>query len=117
MKTPDITLAQIVGLVAAVAAMAAAFGLDLTQQQQDAITNLVTVAVPLLFAADAFIRHGRAKVAAAQAVAPAPTVVDKADVPQQLLPLSVQEEILRVSQGFGGAAQVPASRARGKAGE
>lgn len=61
MKTPDITLAQIVATVAALLGFAAAFGLSLTKTQQEALTNFITVAYPLVLVADAYIRGQRAK--------------------------------------------------------
>lgn len=71
MKTPDITPAQIVATVLAVLGLLAGFGLDVSKQTQDAIVQVITVGFPIFLAADAFIRHGRAKVAAAQVVAAA----------------------------------------------
>lgn len=65
MKTPDITLAQITATVAALIGFAAAFGLSLTNTQQEAITNFITVAYPLVLVADAYIRGQRAKMIAA----------------------------------------------------
>jgi hypothetical protein len=61
MKTPDITLAQIVATVGALLGFGLAFGLSLTKVQQDAITNFITVAYPLFLAADAYIRGNRSK--------------------------------------------------------
>jgi hypothetical protein len=68
-KTPDITLAQIVAVLLSVFGMAAAFGLDISQGKQDAIVDFITVMAPIVVAADAFIRHGRSKVAAAEVAA------------------------------------------------
>lgn len=68
MKTPDITLAQITATVAALIGFAAAFGLSLTKTQQEAITNFITVAYPLMLVADAYIRGQRAKAVAAGAL-------------------------------------------------
>jgi hypothetical protein len=53
LKTPDITTAQIVAVVGAAIALAVAFGLDISQEKQDAIKNLVIVLAPVLLAADA----------------------------------------------------------------
>lgn len=59
-KTPDVTPAQIIALVGALIGVGAAFGFDLSQQQQDAILQLVSIVAGLLLAGDAVIRHGRA---------------------------------------------------------
>jgi hypothetical protein len=59
-KTPDVTPVQAVALVGAVLAVAASFGFDLSQQQQDSIMQLVSIVAGLLLAGDAVIRHGRA---------------------------------------------------------
>lgn len=61
LATPDFTLAQVIAVVGSVFAVAAAFGLDISQAKQDAIIQLVTVVAPLLLAADAVIRHGRSR--------------------------------------------------------
>lgn len=66
MKMPDITLAQIIAVIGAIFGLTAAFGLPVSQQVQDSITQLVTVLAPVLIASDAAIRHGRSKVAAAR---------------------------------------------------
>lgn len=58
-KTPDITPAQIVGIVAAALATATAFGVDLTATQQHVLLA-DAAAVAALFIGDAAIRHGRA---------------------------------------------------------
>jgi hypothetical protein len=59
-KTPDVTPAQMVAVAGAIVAVAAAFGFDLTQQQQDAVMQLVSIVAGLLIAGDAVVRHGRA---------------------------------------------------------
>jgi uncharacterized membrane protein (UPF0136 family) len=61
----SITPAQVVAVVAAVVSFVVAFGVDLTQRQQDAILNLATVLSATLIAGDAVIRLGRSRVAAA----------------------------------------------------
>lgn len=59
-KTPDVTPVQAVAVVGAILAVAASFGFDLTQQQQDSIMQLVSIVAAVLLAGDAVIRHGRA---------------------------------------------------------
>lgn len=59
-KTPDVTPVQMVAVAGALLAVAASFGFDVTQQQQDAIMQLVSIVAGLLLAGDAVIRHGRA---------------------------------------------------------
>ena len=59
-KTPDVTPVQMVAVAGAILAVAASFGFDLTQQQQDSIMQLVSIVAGLLLAGDAVIRHGRA---------------------------------------------------------
>lgn len=66
MKTPDITLAQILATLGALVGFAAAFGLSLSKTQQEALTNFITVAYPLILVADAYIRGQRAKHLAAK---------------------------------------------------
>lgn len=61
LKTPDVTLVQIIAVLGAGFALAAAFGLDISQDKQNAIVQLVTVLAPIVIAADAVIRHGRAR--------------------------------------------------------
>lgn len=61
LKTPDITLAQIIAVLGAAFALTAAFGLDISQDKRDGIVQLVTVLAPIVVAADAFIRHGRSR--------------------------------------------------------
>jgi hypothetical protein len=58
-KTPDITPAQIVGLVSAAVGTAVAFGIDLTAVQQHVLIADAGVIGALLFG-DAVVRHGRA---------------------------------------------------------
>lgn len=67
MKTPDITLAQIIATVVALLGFLAAFGLSLTKAQQDAIVQVITVGYPIFLVADAYIRGQRAKAIAAGA--------------------------------------------------
>jgi hypothetical protein len=58
-KTPDITPAQIIGLVAAAVGTATAFGVDLTAVQQHVLIADAGVIGALLFG-DSIVRHGRA---------------------------------------------------------
>ncbi len=60
-----VTPAQIIATVGAVIAVAVSFGVDITQQQQDALLNLTGIVAAFLLGADAVIRHGRSKIAAA----------------------------------------------------
>jgi hypothetical protein len=71
MKTPDITPAQVLAVIAFILAQCVAFGwIDGTAQQ--AILSAVGTALPVAWAlADAMIRRGRSNVAAAQAHADA----------------------------------------------
>jgi hypothetical protein len=56
---PDITKAQIVGMIPLIAEFAHSFGIfTLSQPQQDSLTKLVTGGIAL-FGADAIIRFGR----------------------------------------------------------
>ena len=71
MKMPDVTPAQIVALAQAVAGVAVAFGLPLSEAQSVALIGLVGVIATVLFGADAKIRNGRAKVLEAQGYAEA----------------------------------------------
>jgi hypothetical protein len=73
---PDVTLAQILAVVTAALGLVAAFGLNISKDKQDAIVMFVTVMAPIVVLADAAIRHGRSRVAAAQA-APGTLVVNK----------------------------------------
>ena len=59
-KTPDVTPAQIVAIVGAAIAVAAAFGFDLNADQRDSVLQLVTVLSSVLVVGDAAVRHGRA---------------------------------------------------------
>lgn len=58
-KRPDITKAQIIGMIPLIAEFAHSFGIfTLSQPQQDSLTKLVTGGIAL-FGADAIIRFGR----------------------------------------------------------
>lgn len=67
MTKPDITPAQIVGLIGAALALLVAFGVDLNADQQNAVIDFAGKAVAALFGSDALIRFGRSRIAAAQA--------------------------------------------------
>jgi hypothetical protein len=59
LKTPDITPAQIVGIIPLLAEFAHSFGIfTLSAAQQDSLSKLVTAGIAL-FGADAIIRLGR----------------------------------------------------------
>jgi hypothetical protein len=62
MKTPDLTPAQIVSYLTAIASgLIALFALDLSDGQKAAVIGLIGATVPLAYGiADAIIRHGRA---------------------------------------------------------
>lgn len=70
MKAPDLTPAQIVSALAALAtALVVLFKLNISGEQQAAFATAIGVIVPIGWQiADAIIRHGRAGVAAAQHV-------------------------------------------------
>lgn len=64
MQTPDITKAQILALIQAVLALAIAFGVDLSTEQQTAILGLAGAVAVVLPIADAIIRNGRSRIVA-----------------------------------------------------
>lgn len=59
-ETPDITKAQIVAVITPILACLVAFGVDLSDAQQQAILGLAGVVSTVLTLGDAIIRHGRA---------------------------------------------------------
>lgn len=61
MQTPDVTKVQIIAFVGSLLALLTAFGLPLTEGQEQAIIDLVEKTAPLAIAADAVIRFGRSK--------------------------------------------------------
>lgn len=67
MKRPDVTPAQIVGLVASALTMIVAFGVDISAEQQASLIDFAGKAVAALFGSDALIRFGRSRIAAAAA--------------------------------------------------
>lgn len=70
MATPNITQAQVLALVTAVIGLIVSQGLVSNDNGQK-IIGIAAIAIPIVIAlADAFIRHGRAKVAAVQAAQP-----------------------------------------------
>lgn len=67
MATPDITPAQIAAALGVVVGLLVTNGL-ITNDTGKLVTGIASFALPaLLLVADAFIRHGRAQVAAAKA--------------------------------------------------
>ena len=60
LKTPNITPAQVVGIIPLIAEFCHSFGIfDLSQAQQDSLSKLVLAGIAL-FGADAIVRVGRA---------------------------------------------------------
>lgn len=73
MATPDVTPIQMLGggalaLLGAIFGVFAAFGHALTGEQTIAISGLVTAFVSVAVVADAVIRNGRSRIAAAKAM-------------------------------------------------
>lgn len=66
MEMPDITRAQTVALVQAVIAVVVAFGVDLSDAQVTALIGLAGAIAVVLPLADAIIRNGRSRIAAAE---------------------------------------------------
>jgi hypothetical protein len=60
-RMPDITAAQIVGLVGAVVSVAVSFGVHISKEQQEAILALAAAIAAILFAADAHVRTHRVR--------------------------------------------------------
>lgn len=60
-KIPDVTPVQFVGIIAAIVNTLVAFGVDLSEKQQNVILADAGVVAALLFG-DAVIRHGRSRV-------------------------------------------------------
>jgi hypothetical protein len=78
MKTPDVTPIQYLGasaliLLGSAYGLLSAFGHPLTGEQTIAITGAATAFTTVAVAADAVIRSGRAKIAAAAKAAKVPT--------------------------------------------
>lgn len=61
MSTPDVTKAQVVGIVQALLAVAVAFGAPITETQSAAVLGLAGVVFTVLTIADAMIRRARAE--------------------------------------------------------
>src|SRR5690349_16616321 len=57
---PDITPAQLTGVVGAVIAVAVSFGISISKEQQEAILALAAAVAAILFASDAHVRSRRA---------------------------------------------------------
>ncbi len=66
MKTPDITPVQIAAVVGALAAVAAAAGLPVSDELQNSIIDLVKIMAPILLASDFGIRAFRSRIAVAR---------------------------------------------------
>lgn len=62
METPDITKAQVVALLQAIIALAVAFGVSLSAEQQTALIGLAGAIAVVLPLADAIIRNGRSRI-------------------------------------------------------
>ncbi len=60
-RMPDITAAQVVGLLGAVVAVAVSFGVNISREQQEAIMALAAAVAAILFAADAHVRTHRVR--------------------------------------------------------
>jgi hypothetical protein len=65
LNMPDITAAQIAGVLGWIAAQAVAFGLIDTQRSQLLVSGGATIIATALKLSDALIRNGRAKIAVA----------------------------------------------------
>lgn len=75
MKTPDITLAQILAAISAIASQAVALSV-LSPGTEQYIVQIAGIVIPTIWTlVDAVIRHGRSNVAAAQAVQTAQAAV------------------------------------------
>jgi hypothetical protein len=74
-KMPDITPAQISGVLGWIAAQAVAFGLIDTQRSQLLVSGGATIIATALKLSDALIRNGRAKIAVAQITGAAPVAL------------------------------------------
>src|SRR4051812_814914 len=76
---PDITPAQIAAVGTAIVGFAAAAGIPMSNDLQDKLIMMVTVGAPVIVAADAYIRNGRARIGAAQVAAAANAVAEVAE--------------------------------------
>lgn len=56
---PDVTPAQLIAVVGSIIGVAVAFGLDISDRQQDAILNLVAIVSGSLIGGDAVLRGAR----------------------------------------------------------
>jgi hypothetical protein len=68
-RMPDVTPAQVVGVIGAVFAVAISFGVDISREQQEAILALAAAVAAILFAADAHVRTRRAQAEAVRHLA------------------------------------------------
>src|SRR5438067_789903 len=69
-RTPDLTPAQLVAIASAIIGVIVAAGLPLSKDLTDHIVTLITVLAPVVLAADAHIRNGRAQGAGAAGLDP-----------------------------------------------
>src|SRR2546421_83876 len=63
---PDLSAAQLVGIIGAVIAVAVSFGVNISKEQQEAVLALAAAVGAILFAADAHVRTHRAHTEAAK---------------------------------------------------
>jgi hypothetical protein len=85
-KMPDITPAQISGVLGWIAAQAVAFGLIDTQRSQLLVSGGATIIATALKLSDALIRNGRAKIAVAQITGAAPVALVATPAPAPPVP-------------------------------
>jgi len=83
---PDITVAQIAGVLGWIAAQLVAFGLLDAQKSQVLVSGGATIIAAVLKLSDALIRNGRAKVAAAAVVSEAAPVAAPVSPPTTVVP-------------------------------
>lgn len=66
LSMPDITPAQIVAIVGSILGVVVSAGVPMSKDLEESIIRLVTVLAPVVIGADAAIRFGRSKIAAAK---------------------------------------------------
>jgi hypothetical protein len=96
-QLPDITPAQLTGILGAVIAVAVSFGVNITKEQQEAILALAAAIAAILFGADAHVRSHRARAAA---------VKHAADVHADNVQLAIQQHVAATNAAVQ-AGQVP----------